>query len=595
MVTNNVCFIFMSTDQWVAHYTLFSALKLMGCRPLHSQQITDYIFDWAKHDGFANILEWLEKEKENEHNEGSGSEEELASSSRSMTQSPCSSFNQNNTTTTTTTRQETTPRDNRDRSGRASPCTPDNVTPTTTPPETPRGCEEWQEDLPSERTRTITRATFDELIKVSMAMQGYQKPNLGDFMLAHQLIERRRPLVILFGGTSGSGKSTLASLLAARLGLSTVLSTDSVRHMLRGVSSKEECPELYASTYQAYLAVENTDHYKNLTLEEKVLEGWREQSRLVVSRLEEVIISAQARNEPLVVEGVHLQMPFMFELMARHRYIIPFLIYISNERKHKERFAVRARYMTLEPQKNKYIKYFKNIRTISKTLCDEAKERNIPSIDNTNIDRSLATIHYNIFNCIKRLEDGDSLLDSESNNTKTSIPQPEKYPPYPFWNSKQMLSFIHEKKRPKARKTQKRTSGRSSGDGTLSDPERGGEKNSSSESDSDSKKDVKNAEKANAEKKTRSPKPASSLRRGRRCGSETALDEVLKQKAKVHVRFNINHNSGDSSSEEFSEEESLNTGTVGEKHYLTHSDSSDHGSSHSARTGSTDVSLLLGS
>jgi 2-phosphoglycerate kinase len=39
-------------------------------------------------------------------------------------------------------------------------------------------------------------------------------------------------------------------------------------------------------------------------------------------------------------------------LMRKHPSIIPFMIYISNESKHTERFAVRAKYMTLDPSKN---------------------------------------------------------------------------------------------------------------------------------------------------------------------------------------------------------------------------------------------------
>lgn len=38
---------------------------------------------------------------------------------------------------------------------------------------------------------------------------------------------------------------------AGRLGISTVVSTDSLRHMLRGFSTQEAAPLLWASTYQA--------------------------------------------------------------------------------------------------------------------------------------------------------------------------------------------------------------------------------------------------------------------------------------------------------------------------------------------------------
>lgn len=62
--------------------------------------------------------------------------------------------------------------------------------------------------------------------------------------------EQRRSVTVLLAGTSGTGKSTLAGLLAARLGVSTVLSTDSVRHMLRSFTPQAANPLLWASTYE---------------------------------------------------------------------------------------------------------------------------------------------------------------------------------------------------------------------------------------------------------------------------------------------------------------------------------------------------------
>jgi 2-phosphoglycerate kinase len=56
--------------------------------------------------------------------------------------------------------------------------------------------------------------------------------------------------LVLLAGTSGTGKSTLASLLGSRLGISTVLSTDTIRHVMRNFVSKEENPVLFASTYE---------------------------------------------------------------------------------------------------------------------------------------------------------------------------------------------------------------------------------------------------------------------------------------------------------------------------------------------------------
>lgn len=51
--------------------------------------------------------------------------------------------------------------------------------------------------------------------------------------LADSLLHRERGIIIMICGTSGTGKSTLASLLGQKLGISTIMSTDSIRNMLR--------------------------------------------------------------------------------------------------------------------------------------------------------------------------------------------------------------------------------------------------------------------------------------------------------------------------------------------------------------------------
>lgn len=102
-------------------------------------------------------------------------------------------------------------------------------------------------------------------------------------------------------------------------------------------------------------------------------------------------------------------------LMKKHPSIVPFMIYISNEEKHLERFAVRAKYMTLDPTKNKYVKYIRNIRTIQDYLCKRADKHLVPKINNTNVDKSVATIHATVFSCLRRRETGEKLYDTSTN------------------------------------------------------------------------------------------------------------------------------------------------------------------------------------
>lgn len=80
-----------------------------------------------------------------------------------------------------------------------------------------------------------------------------------------------------------------------------------------------------------------------------------------------------------------------------------------------ERFAVRAKYMTLDPAKNKYVKYMRNIRAIQEYLCNRADKHLVPKVNNTNVDRSVAAIHATVFSCLRRRQAGEQMYDPTTN------------------------------------------------------------------------------------------------------------------------------------------------------------------------------------
>nr|CCA28030.1 conserved hypothetical protein [Albugo laibachii Nc14] len=271
-----------------------------------------------------------------------------------------------------------------------------------------------------------------QCIYSTLARLNYTKPqDLLDFEIAKEVTHRNQAFIVLLGGTSGTGKSTLASLLAARLRLTTVLPTDSIRHVLRSVTCKEQNPCAFVSTYQAgdALPPETIQELSTMGLSEgagstlsasrlhkrKILRGYKLQSQLVLEKLDQILTNFEKRNQSLVVEGVHLNTDQLIELVQKHPTCIPFVVYISNELKHRERFAVRARHMTVDPQENKYIKYFGNIRIIQRHLCKNADQYLIPKVDNTNVDRSLAAIHSTLVRVLRPMYRGERLFDPETN------------------------------------------------------------------------------------------------------------------------------------------------------------------------------------
>ncbi|XP_024536752.1 P-loop NTPase domain-containing protein LPA1 homolog 2 isoform X1 [Selaginella moellendorffii] len=318
----------------------------------------------------------------------------------------------------------------------------------------------------------IGREKFLDVVCDALAQYQYVGPNQrADLMLACRYRERKSSVTVLLCGTSGCGKSTLSSLLvsqiddvvlwiyslvvlfsqASRLGITTVVSTDSIRHMMRSFADEKSNPLLWASTYHAgeFLdpvaireatarkkagtnqsgSVEEKDlqqqaevpvekNSSDSTAKSMVVQGFKAQCEMVIDSLDRLITSWEHRNESVVVEGVHLSLNFVMGLMRKHPSIIPFMIYISNEEKHLERFAVRAKYMTLDPSKNKYAKYIRNIRTIQEYLFKRADKHLVPKVNNTNVDKSVAGIHATIFACLRRKEGGEALCDPATNTVK---------------------------------------------------------------------------------------------------------------------------------------------------------------------------------
>ncbi len=268
----------------------------------------------------------------------------------------------------------------------------------------------------------VKKSTFHLILKQILMKYEYTKPQcIGDFQNATELVDHRCNLIILLGGSSGTGKSTLASLIASRLGISTVLSTDTIRHIMRNFVSREDNPILFCSTYETSKYVQQ-DPANPLTEKKIALTGFQTQCKYVHPHLMKVIDELVAQNENVVIEGVHLTVDFLMCVMKKYPFCLPFVVYIKNKEKHKERFAVRSKHMTLEPRYNRYVECFDSIRTIHKFFVRKAEKALIPRIDNTNVDKSLGLIHSTIVRCLRKIVKGEPLMD-ESTNKATMLCQ----------------------------------------------------------------------------------------------------------------------------------------------------------------------------
>ncbi len=181
-----------------------------------------------------------------------------------------------------------------------------------------------------------------------------------------------RPIVIVLSGAPGVGKSTLATRLAVRLGISRVVTTDTIREVLRTVISPAVLPELHASTYELDVPPASA--------------GFERQSSAVASATAAVADRLVTEKRSALLEGVHLLPGFITRSLLDHMthpIIIERLLVLDNERMHEAQLKQRAH---SEPGRrgNSIVEHVSAIRNIQKILSNHAAEQEIPIFNLSN-------------------------------------------------------------------------------------------------------------------------------------------------------------------------------------------------------------------
>ncbi len=176
------------------------------------------------------------------------------------------------------------------------------------------------------------------------------------YMLWQSVGKLKKPTIILIGGATGVGKSTIATLIASRLNITRVASTDAIREVMRSSVSERLIRPLRGSSYNAY---------KNLTVPpsgvEPVVLGFREQAMAVSVGVEAIVKRSIEEKSDIVIEGAHIVPGYLdIERVMPKAMVVEIVISVPDKEVQKEHFTKRTfETQGLRPMQ-KYIKHLDN-------------------------------------------------------------------------------------------------------------------------------------------------------------------------------------------------------------------------------------------
>ncbi len=258
-----------------------------------------------------------------------------------------------------------------------------------------------ERELHGRGLREISRSDLRRLTYETLVRQGSRR------MAERYLVWRRyqdpeRPVIILLGGATGVGKTSLALEVAHRLGIGRVVSTDSIRQIMRIMLSPELVPAIHASSYDAMEKVHTPPG------EDPVVSGFLAQAATVSVGVRASMDRAVAENASLVLDGVSL-VPGLLDADAyRDRaYVFYLLVAALDEEALQARFAARAE-SAKQRSAQPYLEHVGAILRIQDHLLELAERHDVPIVDNVSFDRSVLFIIRHVAEALRKQEDIDA-------------------------------------------------------------------------------------------------------------------------------------------------------------------------------------------
>ena len=221
----------------------------------------------------------------------------------------------------------------------------------------------------------------------------------------NRLAREDKPVIVLIGGATGVGKSTIAAQLADRLGVVRIISTDSVREVMRAFFSASLMPAIHYSSYEAGAGV-------RIPLGPSFdpdMVGFMEQVDMVNVGVLALLDRAVKERTSLIVEGVHMVPGMLASAAAKERMgdvlMLQLVVAVNDPHLHRGHFLVREQETSGRRAIARYLGSFDEIRKIQGFILERARTEGTLVVNNKNIDDTLGLVVDALYHAIEQGEE----------------------------------------------------------------------------------------------------------------------------------------------------------------------------------------------
>jgi 2-phosphoglycerate kinase len=173
----------------------------------------------------------------------------------------------------------------------------------------------------------------------------------------------KQPISIVIGGAAGTGKSTLQSEIAKIIPNQTLISTGTIRAILRTVIKKSQLPELYEQTFSVW----------KLSDDSKAILAYVRQCEPIIASIIQIIHFCQTEMQHQSIEGSHI-IPSKIILSDEH-FVCTVCLKVSDPATHRQYLSGPTHQRDINDND------FKTVRNIQDYVLQDAERTGVKVLE----------------------------------------------------------------------------------------------------------------------------------------------------------------------------------------------------------------------